>query len=243
MVARVCWQSGYVGVVERLPALNLSVAWLSNTTEFNDSLFVGITAINNLFIKNAAPEIQEKIVMAPIMPVIKIKKYAGWYRNVKTNKGVNITLQHDSLLLENTPLLTINETNFRYMQSAIKFTPSGGFILTTTDKVQIPFTKETPTVATPGYLKAFTGTYYSKETKSSFKLIFKVGKLMLEQNYLKDVVLSPTYKGAFNFYLNVDSDMQPVPVNILFEKCNKKTGLQCQVSMNDARKIRFVKIE
>ena len=66
---------------------------------------------------------------------------------------------------------------------------------------------------------------------------------MLEQNYLKDVVLLPTYKNAFNFELNVDSDIAPVSGNILFEKNNKKAGITCEISMNDARKIEFVKIQ
>ena len=243
MISHTGQTASYVGIVESVPTLKLSIAWLSNTTAFKDSLFVGITAINDLFIKGGVPETAEKTSRASGITPGYTKKYAGWYRNVQTNRGTQITWRHDTLWLENTPLIPINETDFGYKQSAIRFIHSGGFILTTTAKTVLTFTKESPVKISPGYLKALTGTYYSKETESSFKIILKDGNLMLEQNYLRDVVLAPAYKDAFNFSLDIDSDTQPVPANILFETGNKKAGIACQVSMNDARKIKFVKLQ
>jgi len=234
--------AGYVGAVESLPALKLSVAWLSNTTEFKDSLYVGITAIDNLFIKNAPPEMLAKVPVGIILSPAKTKKHTGWYRNGSTNHGVNITLKHDTLWLNDAPLIPLDEIHFRYLESALAFNGAGGFTYTTAEKVITPFTKESPAEINANYLKAFTGTFYSKETESSFKIIFKDGKLMLDQNYLKDVVLQPAYKNAFDLTLNLDSDMSPVPANILFKRSGKKGGFYCEVSMNDARKIKFVKI-
>jgi CubicO group peptidase (beta-lactamase class C family) len=235
--------AGYVGVVESLPALKLSVAWLSNVTEFKDSLFVGVTAIDNLFIKSTSSELPAKTPASVTLAPAKIKKYAGWYRNTKTNHGINITLMRDTLWLNNAPLIPINETNFSYLQSTIVFNNTGGFTYTTAGKVTIPFTKENPSNINAGYLKAFTGTFYSKETESSFSLIFKEGKLMLEQNYLKDVLLQPAYNNAFDLNLTVDSELSPVQTNILFKRNGKKAGPTCEVSMDDARKIKFAKIK
>jgi len=233
--------AGYIGAVESLPELGLSVAWLSNTTEFRDSLYTGIDAVNNLFIKNTAPAVTKKVVAAAVLPVVKIKQYEGWYRSEKTNKGVKIILQHNMLVVNNTALVPLNETTFKYDESELKFISAGRFTLTTPDKATTGFTKESTAQIIPAYLRQFTGTWYSKETESSFKIIIKDGKLLLEANYLKDVVLSPTYNNAFNFKLDVDSDMQPVDANIVFEKGGKKQVVQCLVSMNDARGIKFIK--
>jgi CubicO group peptidase (beta-lactamase class C family) len=232
--------AGYVGVVESLPALNLSVAWLSNTTEFKDSLFVGITAIDNLFIKDipSAETTKNSIVAHPDLLAPQLNKYAGWYRYNATNKGIDISLNGDTLRLNNTPLIAQNEKEFRYTESSIRFTKEG-FVLHTADKRLIKFTREPTVKPTLVYLKSFAGIYYSKETDSRFTLALKHGKLMLGQNYLKDVVLSPTYKAAFNFYLNLDSDMEPVEANIRFTR----GGKNCEVSMSDARKIGFVKVK
>jgi len=235
--------AGYVGVVESLPALKLSVAWLSNVTEFSDSLFVGITAIDNLFIKNPTPEPPAKTPNAIKLSPEKIKNYAGWYRSTKSNRGANILLQRDTLWLNNSPLIQIDASTFRYLQSTLSFNVANGFTYTTGDKVIIPFTKESPATINTNYLKSFCGTYYSKETESSFSIIFKDGKLMLEQNYLKDVVLQPAYKDSFDIALNLDSEMSPVQANILFKKSGKNGTLSCEVSMNDARKIKFTRVK
>ena len=235
--------AGYVGAVESLPALGLSVAWLSNTTEFRDSLFTGIDAVNDLFIKNPVSINAKKAASAAITPTAKIERYAGWYRSAKTNKGAEVVLLHDTLMINNTALVPLSERTFKYDESELKFNSAGGFALITPDKATTAFTKESTTETTPAYLRQFTGTWYSKETESSFKIIFKDGKLLLEANYLKDIVFSPTYNNAFNFKLDVDSDMQPVDVNIVFKKDSKQRLKSCLVSMNDARGIKFVKIK
>jgi len=66
---------------------------------------------------------------------------------------------------------------------------------------------------------------------------------MIEQNYLKDVVLLPTYRNGFNFYLNVDSNLNPILSNILFEKNSNGNIINCKVSMSDARGIKFEKVK
>jgi CubicO group peptidase (beta-lactamase class C family) len=235
--------ASYVGIVESFPALQLSVAWLSNTTEFKDSLFVGINAINKLLIKNTSPDPGKKNVPMAVVPVSNPAQYAGWYRSVTTNKGTEINLKNNTLQLYNTALAPLTQTRFGYLESFLDFNNSGGFVLTTTDKKKTTFTKERAIAISPEYLRAFCGSYYSTETGSGFKLVFKDGKLMLEQNYLKDVVLSPTYSNAFNLYMDVDSDTHPVAANILFQKNSRGAITGCAVSTNDARGIAFAKVQ
>jgi len=236
--------ASYVGIVVNFPALKLSIAWLSNTSEFKSNLFDGVNKIEDLFIKNDASKIPEKNETGHlVLPVEKIKSYAGWYRFSKTNQGVNVSIKNDTLFFDNTPLFPISLTEFKYRESIIKFDTLDGFTLFSADKRKLAFIKERSVEATPAYLKAFTGAYYSKETDSHFLIVIKDGKLMIEQNYLKDVVLLPTYRNGFNFFLNVDSNLNPILTNILFEKSNKGKPLTCVVSMNDARGIKFEKIK
>jgi len=234
--------AGYVGVVESLPALNLSAAWLSNTTESSDSLYVGINKIDNLFIKDAPAITTEKSAKAPVGSILQAKKHVGWYRDARNNQGIQMTLKHDTLLLDKTPLIPINETTFKYLESTIKFYPAGGFMLNTADKRKLAFTKEPEAKTTFHDLRTIAGKYYSAETESGFTIMLEEDKLTLVKNYLKDVSLIPTYKNAFNFSLNVDSDMTPVEANILFKRNSKGNVTGCQVSMNDARGIKFVKV-
>lgn len=235
--------ASYVGIVESFPALHFSIAWLSNTTEFKDSLFEGVTGIENLFIKDVEPKAPIKKEKLPAVPIELKKQRIGWFRYNKTNQGAKITLQHDTLSLDKTPLIPINKTEFKFKASVLKFTGTDNFILNTADKRKLLFTSESNVPITPNYLQAFTGTYYSKETESSFTIQLKNGKLLFNQNYIKDAVLLPTYKQAFNLYFISDAELNPQAANILFERSSKKTVTGCQVSTSDARGIKFVKVK
>jgi hypothetical protein len=96
--------------------------------------------------------------------------------------------------------------------------------------------------ATSNYLKTFTGKYYSKETTSGFDIIFKGGKLYMEDGYLKDVLLTPTYKNGFNLFFDVDGYLHPQAAYLLFKQNTKEKSVQCLVSTDDARGISFVKM-
>ena len=236
--------ASYVGIVVNFPALKLSIAWLSNTSEFKSNLFDGVNKIEELFVKDNANKIPGKSETANlVLPVEKIKSYTGWYRFVKTNQGVNVSIKNDTLFYDNTPLFPTSSTEFVYRQSLIKFEGSNSFTLVTADKRKLAFIHEKSADITPAYLNGFTGTYYSKETDSHFSIILKDGKLMIEQNYLKDVVLLPTYRNGFNFYLNVDSNLNPILSNILFEKNSNGNIINCKVSLSDARGIKFEKVK
>lgn len=235
--------AGYVGFTETFPQLKFSIAWLCNTTEFKDSLFDDVAAVENLFVK-ARPTAPLKAKAAPaIVSTGILRRYTGWYSSQKTNHGIKLTLKRDTLLLENTPLVPINNTDFGFKESIIKFSPEGGFVLTTADKRTLQFKKQNNNTASPDYLDEFAGTYYSKETESNFAIVIKDGVLMLQKEYLRNVVLSATYYNAFNFSLDLNSNLYPEMANVLFEKDNKNKVVGCVVSMDDARGIMFTKVK
>ena len=235
--------AGYVGIVKNFRAQNFSIAYLSNTTEFGDDLFGGVKGIEKLFLEPTAATPANNAQTAIALPAEKLKKYTGWYSIDKVNEGVEITLRYDTLLFRNNPLVAVSEHDFTFHGNTVTFGDDGRMQVITGDKRKIALKKEIAAEATAAYLQPFAGTYYSKETESSFTLRFKDGKLMFEKGYIRDAALIPTYRQAFNLFLNVDGEMSPVGANMLFETNNKNEVKLCKVSMGNARGINFVKIE
>jgi CubicO group peptidase (beta-lactamase class C family) len=234
--------ASYTGIVETFPQIGLSIAWLSNTTEFKDSLLTGIHSLEKLFIKDTTKVVPEQIMKAAPVPVGIKNTYIGWYSDNRTDQGVKVTLVHDTLFFNETSLVPINQTDYRYKASIIKFESKSGLTLFTADKRKLFFSKKADAPATPGYLKAFVGKYYSKETESSFSLILKGSKLFFEDCYLNDVLLAPTYNNGFNFYFDIDGYLKPQAAYLTFKQNIKKAVIQCQVSTDDARGVNFIKI-
>jgi CubicO group peptidase (beta-lactamase class C family) len=234
--------ASYTGIVESFPQIDLSIAWLSNTTEFKDSLLTGVHALERFFVKDTTKVIDEPaITAAPVSSTIK-STYVGWYRDDRTDQGLKITLVLDTLFFDNTPLIPIDKSTYRYKTSTIKFENGGGFILAAADKTNFMFSKKDDQAATQDNLSAFIGKYYSKETDSSFDIVLKAGKLYFEDGYLKDVLLTPTYKYGFNLFFDVDGYLHPQAAYLLFKQNTKNAGIECQVSTDDARRVSFVKV-
>ncbi|WP_259065250.1 serine hydrolase domain-containing protein [Mucilaginibacter sp. X4EP1] len=237
--------AGYVGIVENFKKQNISIAYLSNSTEFKDDLFGGVNGIEKLFIKPAAAETTpaNKAQTAVTLSPEKLKKYVGWYSIDKVNEGVEIALRHDTLLFRGNPMVPVSEHDFTFNGNTVTFGNEGQMLVTRADKRKIQLKKEITAKVTPAYLKTFAGTYYSKETESNFTLLIKDGKLMLEKDNIKDAALIPTYRQAFNVLLNLDGEIYPVGANLLFETNNKKAITQCKVSMGNARGMSFIRIK
>jgi len=87
--------ASYVGIVESFPSLKLSIAWLSNTTEFNNGLFAPIEGVEKIFIKNTLPASTKPTQPVTTISVEAIKKHVGWYSSNFNNKGVKIELKND----------------------------------------------------------------------------------------------------------------------------------------------------
>jgi CubicO group peptidase (beta-lactamase class C family) len=236
--------ASYVGIVKSFPTLKLSIAWLSNTTEFRSGLFDPIAGIEKIFIKNTPVSSAKNSTQQPMkLSTAAAKQYIGWYSSNANNKGIKIELKNDTLFIRNTPLIPIADGELSYDDAHILFTPSGDFIFTTDNNRKIGFTKQPESDLKDSYLKTFTGTYYSKETQSDISIVFKNGKLMLEKDYLKDAVLKPTYQQAFNCDIQFDSELSPTTFNLIFKK-EKATGLlKFKISADDARNIEFEKVE
>lgn len=235
--------AGYVAFLESFPSQKLSIAWLSNTTEFKANLFEPIDRIEKMFLKSVTSSGAEKLAtINSDLSLAMAKNHVGWYRNNTTNGGIKIDFKNDTLYFKNVALIPTGTDAFIYGESKIKFNKPGSLILTTYDKRKILITRQPVSKITNAYLKAFCGSYFSKETQSDLLITFKDGKLMIEKDYIRDIPLIPTYTQAFNFDLVLDSSLFPTTFNIVFEK-NKKTGvIKCKVSADDARNVVFEKI-
>jgi CubicO group peptidase (beta-lactamase class C family) len=233
--------AGYVAMLENFPDLHLSIAFLSNTTEFKDSLFNEVTKLEDLFVKATGTPGQAD-VKTVIVPRKTLMAYTGWYRHGKTNQGLKVTLQTDgSLLFNNTTLIPIGQHLFKYRASVIDFNAPGRFTITTADKRLIIFTRQPPTEISLAYLNSFTGHYFSKETDSGFSIMLNDGKLVINQNYIDHVELIPTYQQGFSFYLTGDANLFPQLANMVFTT-SPKGAKQVLISMADTRNVKFTKL-
>lgn len=234
--------AGYVAMLESFPDLHLSIAFLSNTTEFKDSLFNEVTALENLLIKDKETPSVKPELKTTIVPEQILRGYTGWYKHGKTNQGLKVTLQKGGVLMfNNTVLIPIRPNEFKYRESLISFSKPGEFLLTTADKRKIIFTRQKPAQLSYDYLLQFTGRYYAKEIRSGFTIAFKNGRLVINEHYIKDAELLPTYQQAFSFYLSSDANLFPQLANVVFQRNGKQVINEAHVSMSDARDIKFVK--
>jgi len=66
---------------------------------------------------------------------------------------------------------------------------------------------------------------------------------VLEKDYIKDAILTPTYNDAFNCDIKFDSEMSPTTFNLIFEKDKISGLLKFKISADDARNVVFEKVK
>jgi hypothetical protein len=65
----------------------------------------------------------------------------------------------------------------------------------------------------------------------------------MEKDNIVDAELIPTYSSAFNFFLQLDSELSPVAENVVFDENAQHQIIKCVISADNARGIIFKKIK
>ena len=71
-----------------------SIAWLSNSSEFDRDTFNVAEAVADLFVPVKSPEQQAAAVTEVSVPEEILKPYTGWYRNPRTGAGVKFFMSN-----------------------------------------------------------------------------------------------------------------------------------------------------
>lgn len=224
--------AGYRANLEAYPELGLSIAWLSNSSEFDGDTINVAEAVGNFFVPVRKAE-EEKTKPASItIPKETLNKYTGWYRNSRTGGGVRLYIQNDKLYASQGGALTaIANDVFMFGNNRIVI-QTKGLLFINGAKDSIYFTAVDSAKLDEKVLNDYAGEYYSEEAEAKFSIAIKNGRLVLQQKPKPELILSPTYKDAFE---------SPAGV-VYFERENDKIA-RFRVSVGRARNVEFRKVK
>jgi CubicO group peptidase (beta-lactamase class C family) len=214
------------------PELGLSIAWLSNSSEFDrDTLNVAV-AIEELFVPVKTPENKKVPLPAFTVSKEKLNNYTGWYRNTRTGGGAKLYLQHDKLYgTQVGPLTPVAENVFMSGNNRVELN-SKGFLFINGAKDTINFISVDSAKLDEKAMNEYAGEYYSDEAEAKFYVQIKNGKLVLIQKPKTEFQLNPTYKDGFE-----------TPAGTVYFEREKNKITYLKISVGRARNVEFKKIK
>lgn len=224
--------AGYRSNLDVFPELGLSIAWLSNTSEFDSDTLSASDAVADLFVPIKTPP--EDNGQFPIHKVDKnvLSNYAGWYRNNRTGGGVKLYVQNNDLFATQAGKLTaISDDMFASGSNRVVIKPKG-FLFISGAKDSIYFTSVEEAKLDEKAMNEYTGEYYSEEAEAKFFVVVKNGKLVMQQKPKAEFQLSATYKDGFESAAGI----------VYFEK-EKEKIVALKISVGRARNVEFRKIK
>lgn len=225
--------ASYRANLDYFPSLGLSIAFLSNTSEFDGRTNAAVE-LRKIFIKPlqaGGAALPESLTVAPE----KLNSYAGWYRNNRSGAGLKFIVKDNKLhTAQMAPLNATSQTTFTLGPNQIQFMPEKKAALYITGaKDSIYFTAVDSAVITPAKLNEYAGDYYSDEVQAGVSIVVKDGKIFLQQKPRTEFPITPTYKDAFD---------SPVG-GLYFEKDKKNNITGFKITISRARNVSFRKVK
>ncbi|MBS7253652.1 serine hydrolase domain-containing protein [Flavobacterium branchiicola] len=224
--------ASYRAYLETFPELNFSFAFLSNTSQFDNSKDYLDDILRNIFIsEKEKPKTEEKPKAIKVDHSI-LETYAGWYKNDRTGAGSEMVIKDGKLFFNKLPYEAESENRFKNDYRVIEINNKKGLLNYITDNDTISYSKVQ--IADQPDLDSFVGKYSSTETNSTLAIFQKEGKLFIQLKPKSEYQLVPTYQNAFNI-----ADFGGT-LYFIKDKKNKINGMK--VSLSRARNIEFVKL-
>ncbi|CAG5017680.1 D-aminopeptidase [Dyadobacter sp. CECT 9275] len=190
--------AGYRSILEYYPELDLSIAWLANTAEF-DGMHDGTAELRNLLIEDKSVKRVYQNPEPITLAAEKLKRYTGWYRDILTGNGLLLTVKDNQLTANKGGILTpIAEDEF--MQGQARLEVLGGprkRLRLSGGSRTIVYEAVAPAMENPQVLKEYTGEYYSDQTDARLTVGLSEGRLIIHRYSGADYGLIPTYKDGF----------------------------------------------
>jgi CubicO group peptidase (beta-lactamase class C family) len=227
--------AGYRAFLKIFPDINLSIAFLSNTSQFDTTKIRLENTIQNIFItEKNKPALNTSETKIPISNTI-LNTYPGWYKNKRDGFGIKMEVKNDSLFMNNRFLIPQSEKKFKMAGSSIlvEMNDAKEMLHIIPDRDTIRYSKAETPIVDNQYLKKYVGKFFSTETNSTMTVYLKEGKLMINLKPNSDYELKPTYKDGFN---GLDG-------NLYFLKNKKNEIVTMKVSNDRARNIEFEKLK
>jgi hypothetical protein len=214
------------------PELGLSIAWLSNSSEFDSDTLNVAGAVENLFIPEKVPGRKREVPSSVTVSKDKLNAYTGWYKNTRTGGGAKLYLQNDKLYgTQVGPLTPVAENVFITGSNRVELNAKG-FLFINGAKDSIYFTAVDSAKLDEKAMSEYTGEYYSDEAEAKFYVQVKNGKLVMIQKTKTEFQLTPTYKDGFE-----------TPAGIVYFEREKNKIAILKISVGRARNVEFRKIK
>jgi CubicO group peptidase (beta-lactamase class C family) len=223
--------AGYRANLEGYPELGLSIAWLSNTSEFDSDTLNVAEAVADLFLTDKS--VKKDMVQYPVFrsEKDKLSKYEGWYKNNRTGGGVRLYMQNDKLYGTQIGQLTaISDDMFTAGNNRV-IMRSKGILFINGAKDSIYYTAVASAKLDEKLMNEYVGEYYSDEAEAKFYVQVKNGKVTLLQKPKTEFQLTPTYKDGFES-----------PAGIVYFVREKEMITGFKISVGRARNVEFKKI-
>lgn len=225
--------ASYRASLEYFPELGLSIAWLSNSSEFDGGPNLA-NDVRNLLVKNRIVADKKSDPTPFNISNEKLAGYSGWYKEIRN--GGSLRLFSEDGKLANSrggTLIPVAENAFMLRDNRIEITPGKPTklsVITAQDTTAF-IAADSPNLDEKA-MKEYVGDYWSEEAEAKFSVRIKDGKLMLYQAPKTEYLLTPTYKDGFL-----------APPGIVYFERDKKAGVNTlKISVSRARNIEFKKI-
>lgn len=206
---------GYRAYLEAYPQLNISIAVLSNTSQFSPNVISSNVA--KIFMPNIPSK--EKVTKNPkqdsfvVLPEEKLNSYVGTYKWDTKSVLFDLKVKDNGLLLKNQILFKpVSENKFIAKNSFLEIKGNKGIYVNysnndTIHYTKLPSTKLPDTKSFEKELSAYEGKYFSEETNSGVSIYLENDKLIMRLNPNVAYTLTPSDKGVF-VVENADTELK-----------------------------------
>ena len=223
--------ASYRASLEYFPEVGLSIAGLSNTSEF-DSSYDAFSQLEDIFLPVKSPAVKTAETK---LDSTKLFLMVDAYRAIKSGEGLKISFEKGRLYGNNFPLVAVTENIFRFGGDVLMFDKPGRIRFVNPDRDTLIYLPAEKANLNPSLLQQYVATYHSDETFSDLKIVVENNKLRLYLHPYKFYELTPVYKDVYN--------IEGLGGTVYFEgkKLGKFTTLKASISR--ARNVVFTRIK
>lgn len=225
--------ASYRSSLQYFPELYLSIAWLSNSSEFDLGPNMP-NAIRDILVKNIAPAPKRETPTVFNVSTDKLNDYTGWYKEPKTASYIKLVLRNDTLRTQaGGTFIPVAENVFMQGQTRVEMQPlSPRRMLLITETDSTLFLAADSAKTDEKSLQAYAGEYWSDEAEAKFIVKIKDGKLIAYRTPSSTITLTPVYKDGFT----------SPGTNIFMERNKKGTITGMKIYVGRARNVVFKKL-
>jgi len=220
--------ASYRAYLETFPELNLSIAILSNTSQFDIANME--SKIRNIFVPDKTE--RKKIETSINLSDAQLNSFAGLYKNERDGSTFELSVKNNKIILDNQlPLLTIAANIFKSNNFQLDVNGSKGWYIPYSPRDTMPFTKVDPVKLSQKDLSPYEGKYFSEETNSTLTIKHDKDSLFIQLKPGADFPLIPTYADGFKID-DLGCDME-------FIRSSRNKILGIKMNLSRARGVEF----